>query len=86
MSSPISPIPTMSGVISSGGDRLQATLSSEGSLSGSINGELRRRSYNDLIDKPKINSVTLQGDKTMADLNFNGITPQEIDNIIFGGD
>lgn len=85
MASPISPIPTMSGVIS-GGSKLSGSLSSEGNLEGTIKGELRHRSYNDLIDLPKINNVTLQGDKTMADLNFNGITPQEIDNIIFGGD
>lgn len=85
MSSPITPIPTMSGVIS-GGDKLQANLTGMGSLTGRIEGELRQKSYNDLIDKPRINDVPLQGNKTLAELNFNEITPQEIDNIIFGGD
>ena len=85
MSSPITPIPTMSGVIS-GGDKLQANLTGVGSLTGRIERELRQKSYNDLIDKPRINDVPLQGNKTLAELNFNEITPQEIDNIIFGGD
>lgn len=85
MISPISPIPTMNGVLS-GGSGINGSLASEGNLEGTIKGELRHRSYNDLIDKPKINDIPLQGNKTMSDLNFNGITPQEIDNIIFGGD
>lgn len=85
MSSPLTPIPTMEGVIS-GGDKLEAKIAGMGSISGQIEGELRQKSYNDLIDKPRINDVPLQGNQTMADLNFNEITPQEIDNIIFGGE
>ena len=41
--------------------------------------------YNDLINKPQIESVTLQGNKTFKDLGMEDITPQDIDKIIFGG-
>lgn len=75
----------MSGVIS-GGVKIEARLSPEGGLHGDISQEITRKSYNDLIDLPSINDVTLIGNKTLEDLNFIGITPQEIDNIIFGGD
>lgn len=45
--------------------------------------------YETLSNQPKINAVTLLGDKTSDDLGLQDamdeITPQEIDKIIFGG-
>lgn len=45
--------------------------------------------YNSLTNKPKINGVTVIGDKTSSDYFLqdlmNDITEQEIDNILFGG-
>lgn len=42
-----------------------------------------------LENKPKINGVTVQGEKTGADYRLQdlmgAITPQEIDEIIYGG-
>ena len=41
--------------------------------------------YNELDNKPSIEGVTLQGDKTFGELGIREITPQQIDDIIFGG-
>ena len=45
--------------------------------------------YEKLINKPSINGVTVEGDKTSRDYNIYGnaqeLSMQEIDNIIFGG-
>ena len=38
--------------------------------------------YPDLQDKPQINGVTLNGNKTMSDLNFNALTESEINEIL----
>lgn len=43
-------------------------------------------SYLELKDKPKIEGITLEGDKSFRELQLNDITPQEIDEIIFGGE
>lgn len=46
--------------------------------------------YETLMNQPKINEVTLLGNKTSADLGLQGsmyeITAQEIDKILFGGE
>ena len=41
--------------------------------------------YPPLRDKPMIEGNVLIGDKTYGELGLNEITPQEIDEIIFGG-
>lgn len=41
--------------------------------------------YNSLINKPRINAVELAGDKSFTDLHLDAITPQQIDDIMFGG-
>lgn len=41
--------------------------------------------YNNLINKPSIEGVTLQGDKTFSQLGLDEITPQDIDTILYGG-
>ena len=38
--------------------------------------------YHDLQNKPQMNGVTLVGNKTMSDLNFNALTEDEIDAIL----
>lgn len=40
--------------------------------------------YPALIDKPKIEGVTLEGDKTFGELGLGDITPQDIDKMLFG--
>lgn len=44
--------------------------------------------YNELVNKPQINGVTLIGNKTSADIHvqdpIDDITNQDIDNVIFG--
>lgn len=45
--------------------------------------------YNGLVNKPKINGVTLIGDKSSAEIHVQHemaeITPQQIDRLIYGG-
>ena len=38
--------------------------------------------YNFLANRPQINGVTLQGNKTNEDININALTNREIDSII----
>lgn len=40
--------------------------------------------YNRLINKPSIEGHTLQGDSTLPEIGVGTITPQDIDNLIFG--
>lgn len=47
----------------------------------SENGTEQTIDYNDLINKPKINGVELQEDKTFEELNLIEVTNQEIDNL-----
>lgn len=42
-------------------------------------------SYHSLTDKPKIEGVTLDGDKSFQELGLNDISAQDIDEIMFGG-
>ena len=47
---------------------------------------VKATSYNSLTDKPKIEGVTLVGDKSFHQLGLNDISAQDIDEIMFGGD
>ena len=44
--------------------------------------ELGITSYEDLDDKPMVNSVTLIGDKSLADLDVTRMSNNDIDNAI----
>ena len=46
---------------------------------------LENGSYRAMKDKPSIQGVTLEGDKSFRDLGLGEITPADIDDIIFGG-
>lgn len=59
-------------------ESLDTTIESIVRISGSD-------SYSTLKDKPSIEGVVLDGNKTFYDLGLNDITPQDIDEIIFGG-
>lgn len=50
-----------------------------------IEGAEGTNDYNRLINKPRINAVELIGDKTFTDLHLDAITPQQIDEIMYGG-
>ena len=41
-------------------------------------------SYNDLEDKPSIEGVVLQGDKTISQIGVGTMTEQDIDNLLYG--
>lgn len=43
------------------------------------------KDYDNLMNKPAIEGVQLQGDKSFSELGLAEITPQDIDNIIYGG-
>lgn len=69
------------------GENLNANFS-EGSQLNAEFGTVQKVStsdYNDLYNKPKIEGVTLQGNKTFPELGLGTMTDQEIDNVIYGG-
>lgn len=75
-------IGTLEGSLSSG-QKLTGILSGENEISGGkLSTDITRHSYNDLVDKPSINAVTLEGDKSFEELGLAGLTNQEIDKII----
>lgn len=61
-------------VLSVEGDELH--LMSEGSPGDGT------KDYNRLINKPKIEGVTLEGDKTYEELNLRGLTNSELEAIL----
>ena len=63
---------------------LIGTISNEGSITGDIHPVTIKtvRSYNQLTNKPQINSVELQGDKSLEELNVTRLTNSEIEDII----
>lgn len=70
------------------GERLfSASIEDGDSLTANL-GEIQKVStsnYEELYNLPKIEGNTVIGDKTFIELGLNEITPQEIDEIIFGG-
>lgn len=63
-------------------------IQSTGTVTGGLSLPTQRaatRDYDRLENKPQIEGVTLQGNKTFPELGLEEITPQEIDEIIFGG-
>ena len=55
---------------------LSGKLTSRGNLNGNVNTIVFAHNYNDLTNKPSINNVTLQGNKTASDLGL--ATPSDI--------
>ena len=55
---------------------LKGKLTSRGNLNGNVNTIVFAHNYNDLTNKPKINNVTLQGNKTASELGL--ATPSDI--------
>lgn len=55
---------------------LSGKLTSRGNLNGNVNTIVFAHNYNDLTNKPSINNVTLQGNKTASELGL--ATPSDI--------
>lgn len=55
---------------------LKGKLTSRGNLNGNVNTIVYAHNYNDLSNKPSINNVTLQGNKTASELGL--ATPSDI--------
>lgn len=55
---------------------LKGKLTSRGNLNGNVNTIVFAHNYNDLTNKPQINNVTLQGNKTASELGL--ATPSDI--------
>ena len=79
--SSIIPVVPLSGGISTP-QELSGNLSAEPTLSGGLSNDIAHKSYNDLTDKPSINEVILQGDKSFEDLGLGTLSDQDIDDII----
>lgn len=74
--------PSINGYISPRGIEMDGNLTP---LSGEINGQLGEsstRNYNHLHHKPKINHVTLEGDKSFPELGVRTVTSGEILEIL----
>lgn len=74
-------IGSLSGTISSEG-KLAGTISGSSNLTGDLSNDINHKSYNDLVDKPSINEVILQGDKSFEELGLGTLSDQDIDDII----
>ena len=65
---------------------LSGELSSTNKISGGLSpGSTVVRSYNKLTDKPSIENVTLEGDKTFRQLGLDTLSVQEIEQILYFG-
>ena len=69
---------TLNGVV---GELHGATLGSKNRLSGSLNKASGVYDYNPLINKPKVEGVTLIGDQTFNDLGLVALSNLEIEDI-----
>lgn len=66
-------------------------IETESNIQGEINGDKTlygnvtlggTYDYNDLYNKPKINGVTLEGDKTSEEINIKALTNLEIEELL----
>jgi len=67
-----------------GGERLNIGLSERQNLNLKVMGASGggTKNYNDLYNKPQIEGITLQGNKTYEELNMHRITNMELENIL----
>ena len=73
---------TLIGTISSS-TSLNGSISSNNQMNGSITGsQTGITSYDKLTDKPQINSVTLEKNKSFNDLGAKSLTNMQIENLI----
>ena len=77
---------SISGSIS-GINNIRGEISQKKTISGGVAVPERvgANDYNKLSNKPQIEGNELIGNKTYPELGLGDITPQEIDNILFGG-
>ena len=62
---------------------LIGSLSTNSSLKGTLTGgQTANTNYNELTNKPQINSVTLEKNKSFNDLGANALTNMQIENLI----
>ena len=55
-----------------------------GAISLNVGEQAQAANYNELYNKPSIESVVLQGNRTFAQLGLEEMTPQDIDNMLYG--
>ena len=73
---------TLTGTINSSSS-LIGSLSTNSSLEGTLTGgQTANTNYDDLSNKPQINSVTLEKNKSFNDLGAKSLTNMEIQNLI----
>lgn len=64
---------------------INGTIGSQGRVGGSLNRatvEYRTTDYNDLDNRPSIEGVVLEGDKTFEELNLQCLTNQELEAML----
>lgn len=79
----------LEGTLAFGEEGLSGSLLFGGDISGSLSFEgitapTGTFNYEELDNKPSIEGTTLIGDKTLPEIGVGLITPQEIDQLIYG--
>lgn len=85
---------TLQGQINDANGYLTGVITNAGLLGGQVvgmrglkgdkgdKGDAGTTKYSDLTDKPQIEGVVLEGDKTFAQLNLTGLTNEDIEYIL----
>lgn len=72
---------TLYGTLSQPDQTLSGTIETEKKLNGGLNKASAVQDYNFLSNKPKIEGVTLMGDKSFNDLGLLGMSNFDIEDI-----
>ena len=67
-----------------GGQTIGLAVSGDSAISLGVERAAGTGNYNALTNKPSIEDVTLTGNKTFRQLGLEPMTPQEIDQMIYG--
>ena len=67
-----------------GKQSIDLSVAGESAISLGIERSTGTSNYNALVNKPSIEDVTLVGNKTFKQLGLEAMTPQEIDQMIYG--
>ena len=81
--------PCLPATVSVSGNRVEACVLSSGNAGGAVSvGNVVIRdgtnNYEELDNKPSIEGTVLTGDKSLPEIGVYLITPQEIDQLIYG--
>ena len=65
-------------------EQIALGFTESGAIFLNVGEQAQATNYNELYNKPSIESVVLQGNRTFAQLGLEEMTPQDIDNMLYG--